>query len=501
MWLLACAASVFAQGEIILYNHVNGSVITHVYGPGPSIYGFFTESGNGANDFPAGTADWSAFTALSGTGWTAELWGGPLGTPESALVPVGRTTFLTVPAGAGTLSNAGAVHIPGVPEGASATVMLRVWDNVGGTVTSWAMAQTPFTISGESPLFATPPLGLITIPVPSLVGLQSFNVTWGCLGPYFEGAAIGPGNQSVMEGGTVSFYAYAIACPPASFQWYHDGVLVGTGGEYQIANAQPADAGSYWAVAYGIAVNGMAVSKATGIETLTVLTPPSITSQPNSQTAEVGSTVSFGVRADGIPPPLYQWFYNGSTALTLWRSDATLVLTDVQPAQSGSYTAVASNSVGTQFSTPALLNVVPVVSREMVPALSLVGQSGSPLNLESTEAFGPGPTWRSLASVPMTNTTQWYFDLTTPPAAQRFYRAWQVGSPSPSPDLGIDLVPAIGLTGPVGSSVRLDYINQFGPIDPWQTLATVVLTNGSELYFDTSVIGQPARLYRVVPAP
>jgi hypothetical protein len=49
--------------------------------------------------------------------------------------------------------------------------------------------------------------------------------------------------------------------------------------------------------------------------------------------------------------------------------------------------------------------------------------------------------------------------------------------------------------------VRLDYINQLGPIDAWVTLATLPLTNTSQLYFDTSAPGQPHRLYRVVQMP
>jgi hypothetical protein len=49
--------------------------------------------------------------------------------------------------------------------------------------------------------------------------------------------------------------------------------------------------------------------------------------------------------------------------------------------------------------------------------------------------------------------------------------------------------------------VRLDYINPFGPTDAWVTLATVALSNTSQLYFDTSARGQPERLYRLVPLP
>jgi hypothetical protein len=63
------------------------------------------------------------------------------------------------------------------------------------------------------------------------------------------------------------------------------------------------------------------------------------------------------------------------------------------------------------------------------------------------------------------------------------------------------MVPAITLAGTIGTSLRIDYINQFGPTDAWVTLDTVTLTNTSQLYFDTSAIGQSPRLWRVVPAP
>jgi len=69
------------------------------------------------------------------------------------------------------------------------------------------------------------------------------------------------------------------------------------------------------------------------------------------------------------------------------------------------------------------------------------------------------------------------------------------------PSLDLHLIPAITLTGNMGDSWRLDYINQFGPIDAWVTLNTVTLTNTSQLYFDVSCVGQPQRLYRLVQVP
>jgi hypothetical protein len=49
--------------------------------------------------------------------------------------------------------------------------------------------------------------------------------------------------------------------------------------------------------------------------------------------------------------------------------------------------------------------------------------------------------------------------------------------------------------------LRVDCINQFGPVDAWMTLDTVTLTNSPQLYFDTAAIGQPARLWRVMAVP
>jgi hypothetical protein len=107
-----------------------------------------------------------------------------------------------------------------------------------------------------------------------------------------------------------------------------------------------------------------------------------------------------------------------------------------------------------------------------------------------------------LGSVSLTTASQYYFDLTLPLPPQRFYRAWQTGTPSVVPSLSLPgMIPAITLTGNIGQSVRVDYINQFGPIDAWVTLATVTLTNTSQLYFDVSAPGQPQRLYRLVPSP
>jgi hypothetical protein len=62
------------------------------------------------------------------------------------------------------------------------------------------------------------------------------------------------------------------------------------------------------------------------------------------------------------------------------------------------------------------------------------------------------------------------------------------------------IVMPITLSGTIGSSWRIDYANDLGTSN-WATLATVTLTNLSQVYLDTSALSQPQRFYRVVPLP
>jgi hypothetical protein len=156
---------------------------------------------------------------------------------------------------------------------------------------------------------------------------------------------------------------------------------------------------------------------------------------------------------------------------------------------------------GAVTSGPAMLNVIAPVERRPVPGIKVTGQSGNVLNVDYADFLGPAPNWTTVGSVSLISTSQYWFDLTLPLPPQRFYRTWHTGAPGVIPSLDLHLVPAIAVTGNLGGSVRLDYINQFGPIDAWITLDTVTLTNASQLYFDVSAFRQPARLYRLVPVP
>ena len=225
---------------------------------------------------------------------------------------------------------------------------------------------------------------------------------------------------------------------------------------------------------------------------------PTILIPPQTQTAEAGCAVNFAASVTGSPFPTCRWFFNGNAIAgctnRLW-------LSGIQASNVGAYTLVVSNVWGAATSAPAMLSVIAPVERRAVPAVSLMAQPGSSVGLDYCDVPGSTAGWTTIATMTMSNTLQFYFDVSEPLPPQRFYRVWQSGTPSVAPALNLDFVPAITLSGNAGDSLRLDYINQTGPTDAWVTLDTVTLTNSSQLYFDVSMLGQPARLYRIVPVP
>jgi len=88
----------------------------------------------------------------------------------------------------------------------------------------------------------------------------------------------------------------------------------------------------------------------------TVLTAPSIVTQPLSQTVNQGANVGFTVAAAGTAPLSYQWRRGGGD-LSGANID-TLTLNSVQIHQAGDYTVVITNSFGAITSAVAALTVL-----------------------------------------------------------------------------------------------------------------------------------------------
>jgi Regulator of chromosome condensation (RCC1) repeat/Immunoglobulin domain len=351
-----------------------------------------------------------------------------------------------------------------------------------GTVVAWGD-----DFDGQS----TVPAGLRDVVAIAAGGLHSLALKsdgmvagWGY--NYYGQVTIPPNLTNVIA---IAAGGFAVGQGGQSLALKSDGTVAGWGANTFGQATAPVD------------LTGVIAITAGGLHSLAITGKPIAQPPPASQTAELGSTLTLRVCATGSAPLGYQWFFNGTNALGSATTNAVLLLTNTQLAQAGAYTVVVTNAFGAVTSAPVFLSLIAPVERRRVPSISLTGQVGIPLNLEYAEALEPAANWLPLTTVTLASAPQFYFDLSAPLPPQRFFRGCQSGASSTPPLLDLHLVPAITLTGAIGSSVRLDYINQFGPTDAWVTLGTVALTNTSQLYFDTSALGQPARLYRLVPVP
>jgi len=152
------------------------------------------------------------------------------------------------------------------------------------------------------------------------------------------------------------------------------------------------------------------------------LPAPTILASPLTQTVEVAFPVTFGIRATGVPPLSYQWFFNGTNALANATNQAQS-LTNIQPSQAGYYSVTVTNVGGSSTGSPAALSVIPYVPRKLVPFVTVSGDTGSSLSLGFWDSVGGSPNWNPLASFVLTNNSQSYPDLSDPPANQHAFTA------------------------------------------------------------------------------
>jgi endonuclease G, mitochondrial len=88
------------------------------------------------------------------------------------------------------------------------------------------------------------------------------------------------------------------------------------------------------------------------------VTAPTIASQPQPQTVNVGQGATFSVTANGTAPLGYQWQFNGGAIAGATLSSYTKA--NAQLADGGNYSVIVSNSAGSVASSNAMLTVISV---------------------------------------------------------------------------------------------------------------------------------------------
>jgi hypothetical protein len=232
-----------------------------------------------------------------------------------------------------------------------------------------------------------------------------------------------PSDQSVLINDTTTFSVTASSGTTLWYQWYKDGNLLlgATASSLTLTQVKSSYEG-----AYSVKVSNIYGSVASSNAILTVLVPPSISSQPQSQTVMQGRSAVFYVGASGSMPFTYQWAMNGLPMPGA--TDRSLLFTNAQPFNAGNYTITVSNSAGSVTSSAASLTVLPAS-----PA-SFSGAQMTPAGFKCQLSVSSGFTYLISASTnlqdwtPISTNTATSNSLTvTDPTAtnylRRFYRA------------------------------------------------------------------------------
>jgi hypothetical protein len=287
-------------------------------------------------------------------------------------------------------------------------------NSVGGQSTNYYIYGTPtqagvwfpVTVSAGNLLYAGLASTNIIITITNASGVSPPTIT------------TQPQSKTVTNSSSASFTV--VATGATTYQWRKNNTnLVGaTSATYTIGTTTTNSAGIYSVV----------VSNSTGPitssnATLTVLDPPGIITQPQSVAVGVGSNATFQVVAAGIPPPAYQWRFNGT--LIAGATASSFTISGAQPANDGDYSVVVSNSVNTITSTSAHLTVLyaPTLSNTQMEGGKAAFDVSGPANikvviLSSADLAG----WTPLRTN-VTASGDWHFlDSNSPPAAARFYR-------------------------------------------------------------------------------
>jgi uncharacterized repeat protein (TIGR02543 family) len=286
-----------------------------------------------------------------------------------------------------------------------------------------------------------------------------------------------PVDRVVQQGANVSLTVQATGSSPLRYQWRKGGTAItgATDATLTLASVQFANVGTYDVVVSNTA--GSATSAPAALS-LTGLLAPEITTQPKSQYANPGSTVTLSVVANGTGLS-YHWYKQG--VMIAGETRASLSLASVQTSDAGVYWVVVSNSGGAVTSDQATLTVDSVLGFMRVVGSPAILANGGTVVLELGTSF-PG-------SVPV----QLGWSIVLPPGF-----SYAGGSNEP------DVKPLIGNTGTVewayfnipasGSTFRVTLAYGPGIVGRQSIYATLLYRTNA---LPTSVTLPPAVLSRV----
>jgi hypothetical protein len=193
-----------------------------------------------------------------------------------------------------------------------------------------------------------------------------------------------PVSLVIAQGQDANFAVVVSGDAPVQYQWRVNGTALAgaTTSSYTIAGVDPSQAGGY-----DVLVNNSFGALTSAVAQLTVIVPPTMTSQPISQTVVAGSGVTFQAAVSGSQPVQYQWWFNVTNAVG--GSTNVLALANAQPDMAGAYTLVATNLAGATTSAVAQLTVIVPPAILTQPTNSTILAGGTADFVASATGSGP----------------------------------------------------------------------------------------------------------------
>ncbi len=291
-----------------------------------------------------------------------------------------------------------------------------------------------------------------------------------------------PAAVAIASGQNATFTVSASGNPAPTFKWQYSAngttgwadlanagrVSGATSASLTITGALAADAGFYRA----IATNGISPDATSSAALLTITQAPAIVTHPRSQAVSAGASLVLTVVASGSPAPAIQW-KRGSTNLAndsriSGATGTTLTITNFQSGDVGSYSAVASNGIG----SPATSNAASITL--------------APSGLSATHALVTSGGYVAGSTVTITNTVGFTGELASLrwsvllPTGWTFNSAVNAGSPTVQPSAGdasmIDWIWATAPTSPATFTYTLNVPS--GATGPQNIVALAEFTIG-----------------------
>lgn len=175
-----------------------------------------------------------------------------------------------------------------------------------------------------------------------------------------------PASLSVDAGKSASFTVSASGGGTLAYQWRKGGTAISgaTAAAYALSTTTASDAGSYDVVVSNSA--GSVTSSAATLTVNAVNAAPVIVTQPVSQSAAVGASVTLSVTASGSGTLSYQWRKGGVAISGATASSYTI--SSVTTASAGTYDVVITNSSGSATSGTVTLDVTSTTSSALATA-------------------------------------------------------------------------------------------------------------------------------------